>query len=151
MKTLLFAAILYLVGIVIVLLLRPALMFSSDGQWKEFGTMSNEHTIFPFWLFCVVWAAISYCITVTFISDPVKTGMVVSGLSGTARLRETEPPEDLVHPLPSKKKSKSGMSKPGYYMLDAKEMKKSGVPKYIYVGADSSEAIALGKEGSDEE
>ena len=152
MKTLLFAAILYLVGIVIILLLRPTLMFTSDGQWKEFGTMSKDHTIFPFWLFCIVWAAVSYCITLIFIASPVKAGIAVSGLSGTARLLETEPPEDLVQPLPPKKKSKSVVpSKPGYYVLDAKEMKKSGVPKYIYVGKDSSEAIAAAKEESEEE
>jgi len=150
MKTLLFAGILYLVGIVVILLLRPNLMFSSDGQWREFGTISKDDTIFPFWLFCIVWAALSYCITVAFIVDPVKTGILVSSVSGTGRLHETEPPEDLIQPLPSKKKSK-GASKSGYYILDAKEMKKSGIPKYIYVDKNSSEAIALEKEESDRE
>ena len=119
-------------------------MFDKDGQWKEFGTLSKDDTIFPFWLFCVVWAALAYCITVALIFDPVNTSIMVSGLSGSARLLETESPEDLVQPLPSKKKGKS--VKPGYYILDAKEMKKSGVPKYIYVGNNSSEAVALGSD-----
>jgi len=147
MKTLLFAAILYLVGIIAVLLLRPSLMFDKNGQWKEFGTLSNDDTIFPFWLFCVVWAAVSYCMTLVFISDHASTGIAVSGLAGSARFLETESPEDLVHPLPSKKKGKTADTpKPGYYILDAKEMKKSGVPKYIYVGKNSSEAVALGSD-----
>jgi hypothetical protein len=63
MRTLLLAAILYLIGVVVILLLRPSIMFDEDGHWKEFGSLSRDHTIFPFWLFCITWAVVSYCIT----------------------------------------------------------------------------------------
>jgi len=151
MRTLLFAAILYLVGIVIILLLRPSIMFDEQGQWKEFGTVSADHTVFPFWLFCISWSALSYCITLFFM-DPSERGPLL----------ETELPEDLVMPLPSKKKLKAaskqkdaeapyGSMKPGYYILDSKEMKKSGVPKYIYMGDEGSKPIPLGKDESESE
>ena len=151
MRTLLFAAILYLVGIVAILLLRPSIMFDEQGQWKEFGTIATDHTIFPFWLFCIAWSAISYCITLFFM-DPAETS--------SAPFRETELPEDLVMPMPSKKKKATkhketevsqGNMKPGYYILDSKELKKSGVPKYIYMGDNDSKPIPVGKEESDSE
>ena len=159
----LFAAILYLVGVVVILLLRPALMFDNKGQWKEFGTISTDHTIFPLWLFCILWAALSYCITLIFIHEPVHRSTLISGLAtAAATLRETEPPEDLVHPLSPKRKGKGAKAtettaaqqettKSGYYMLDSKELKKTGVPKYIYVGDDKSQPIPVGREDSDGE
>ena len=133
-------------GIVVILLLRPRIMFDEDGKWKEFGTLSNEHTVFPFWLFCIVWAALSYCISLVFINDVHTAG------TGAAALRQTEPPEDLVHPLPSKrarakaKESTHGDMKPGYYILDANELKKSGIPKYIYIGSEGGEPLAVRSE-----
>jgi len=152
MKTLLFAAILYLLGIIIILLLRPRLMFDEDGKWKEFGMVAGDHTLFPFWLFCITWAALSYCVTLVFVNDaPIAAMATTAGL-----LRQIEPPEDLVHPLPSKKKSKAkesphGDMKPGYYILDANELKKTGVPKYIYIGTNNSEPVAVDRERSDSE
>jgi len=157
MRTLLFAAILYLIGVVVVLLLRPSFMFDENGNWKEFGTLSNNHTIFPFWLFCIVWAALSYCITL--LGGSYESGAIAS-VATTAMLSENESPEDLVYPLPPKRKSKAaptknlietpnGTMKPGYYMLNAKETKKSGIPKYVFIGNDSSEPVPVGKEDSD--
>ena len=37
-------------------------MFTSDGGWKEFGIGRNPErfTWFPFWLFTLVWALISF-------------------------------------------------------------------------------------------
>ena len=111
-------------------------MFDSKGQWKEFGTVSNDHTIFPFWLFCIVWATVSYCITLFFIPGVAVVAAVV---------HNSELPEGLVHPLPSKKKSKTpsphGDMKPGYYILDTKELKKTGIPKYTYVGDENSQLV----------
>lgn len=139
MRTLLLAAILYLIGIIIVLLLRPTLMFNDKGDWKEFGTISPEHTIFPFWLFCIVWAVVSYIVSLFLVGEFKESRKA---------LYEAETPEDLVPVLPSKTKGKNinnnskistpyGNMKPGYYMLDAKELKKTGIPKYLYVGEDA--------------
>jgi hypothetical protein len=56
------SGILYLVGIAIVLILKPSYMFTPDGHWKEFGIGQREdrYTPFPFWLFCLVWALVAY-------------------------------------------------------------------------------------------
>ncbi len=56
-----YALAIYIVGIAIVLYVRPAIMFRPGGTWKEFG-LSNQgsYTIFPFWMFALVWAILSY-------------------------------------------------------------------------------------------
>jgi len=51
----------YIVGIAIVLYIRPKIMFRPGGSWKEFGVGRGEnHTVIPFWLFAIFWAFISY-------------------------------------------------------------------------------------------
>ena len=159
MRTLLLSAVLYLVGIALALLFRPPLMFHSDGRWKEFGTLSSEHTLFPFWMFCIVWAVISY-VVVSIVAGDSSTTAMAAATTGTIAmkhtvasipqpLKEEEPPEDLVSPLPirTRKKKNSlihteyGNMKPGYYVLDHKAARNSGIPKYIYLGAAPSEDI----------
>jgi hypothetical protein len=146
MRTLLLAAILYLVGVVVILLTRPALMFDKAGQWKEFGTLSSEHTIFPFWLFCIMWAVLSYCITLFFtggvskvvevdespINEPPLN--VRSGKRSKSRGRSAPPnagPENLVEPL-----SPNKLTKPGYYVLNDEGTKNTGTPRYVYYGTE---------------
>ncbi len=141
MRTLLLGAILYLLGVAVVLFFRPRLMFHPDGRWKEFGTVSPDHTIFPFWLFCILWAAVAYLISV------LGTGEF-SGPKPV--LAPVEPPEDLIMPLPPKTRSRpvvqeienGGNMKPGYYVLDTKELRKSGIPKYIYMGEEVPDGVA---------
>lgn len=65
MDVLWLAILLYSVGLAVVLHLRPALMFHANGTWKEFGyqrATESRYTIFPFWLFAVVWAFVSYTV-----------------------------------------------------------------------------------------
>lgn len=62
MRVLLFSIVVYLAGIAGVLFLRPTLMFDREGRWKEFGLRRDDATVFPFWLFCIVWAVVSYSI-----------------------------------------------------------------------------------------
>jgi hypothetical protein len=143
MRTLLLSGILYLIGIIIVLFLRPALMFNEKGEWKEFGLISPEHTVFTFWMFCLVWAILSYIICLFVIGEFNNKAVAVVAGMGTS-LYESELPEDLVPVLPTKNKSKKkdtsttvkGDMKPGYYKLDTKELDRTGVPKYLYVGED---------------
>ena len=61
MNTLWFAFIIYILGMAVVLYVRPSLMFDG-GAWKEFGLTStnNNTTIFPFWMFVVLWSIASY-------------------------------------------------------------------------------------------
>lgn len=65
MEVLWLAILLYSVGLAVILHLRPALMFHANGTWKEFGyqrASESRYTIFPFWLFAVVWAFVSYAV-----------------------------------------------------------------------------------------
>jgi hypothetical protein len=52
-----------MIGVAIVLYSRPRTMFREDGMWKEFGLASDtDQTIFPFWMFALIWAILSYAI-----------------------------------------------------------------------------------------
>lgn len=161
MRTLLLAAILYLIGVVVILLLRPRPMFDQDGHWKEFGTLSKDHTIFPFWLFCITWAVLSYCITLFFTGTNISTGPAAktenskspvdeppvnsrsgrrskSGKRSKSRTEELLPPPDnLVEPLsPIAPKKGKSLPKPGYYVLNNEGTKAEGAPKYVYYGTE---------------
>ena len=163
MRTLLLAAILYLIGVVIVLLLRPRLMFDEDGNWKEFGIVSKAHTVFPFWLFCIVWSVLSYCITLFVVGAPggaehVKRGVAEkppvdepvrqnprsgkrskSGKRSSSRPLEP-PPDNLVEPLSPMPEMKSKkLTKPGYYILNTESG--NGNPKYVYYGPEPPGSI----------
>ena len=156
MRTLLLAAILYLIGVVVILLMRPGFMFDEDGRWKEFGSLSKDHTMFPFWLFCISWAVLSYCITMYFMggigsrkeetvsnSSNSRSGKrSKSGKKGRAPLSAAPNavPEDLVEPLPptTPKKDMKPM-KPGYYVLNDTSKNTGGAPKYVYYGAEPPE------------
>jgi len=162
MRTLLLSAILYLLGIAVVLLLRPKLMFHPDGRWKEFGTISSEHTIFPFWLFCFTWAILSYLLTSLITGMSATTIATTTAIAANgSSLHKLETPDDLVTQLPSKTRgrrikesieSNYGEMKPGYYVLNAKGTKNSGVPKYIYIGEAPSEPFStVGGGGGDSE
>lgn len=148
MRTLLLSAVLYLIGVAAVLLVRPSFMFHEDGRWKEFGTASKEHTLFPFWFFCITWALLSYVVTLFVVGEYKRSNSAPLSITGpiattaaaaASALRETEPPDDLVPVLPTVTRSTNiqtpyGTMKPGYYMLDQRASRKTGIPKYIYVG-----------------
>ena len=64
MSVLYLALAIYIVGVALVLYLRPSVMFHPDnGTWKEFGLDSGRNsTVFPFWMFTIVWAFLSYAL-----------------------------------------------------------------------------------------
>ena len=124
-------------------------MFFEDGRWKEFGTISAEHTVFPFWMFCIVWAIVSYLVTLLVTGEYKNSVAAAIAASATPALYEEESPEDLVMPLPPRTKGRenvlnplTGNMKPGYYVLDTKGMKRSGIPKYIYIGEEPTEEFS---------
>ena len=125
MRLLIFSGVLYLVGVAIVLLLRPELMFTPDGIWKEFGIgrSPETHTWMPFWLFCILWALISYIVIVMLADWGMLPGLWVSHV-------------EVESPAPKVKATTSGNKgpKPGYYMLNTEGSGIEGVPKYIYLG-----------------
>uniref|UniRef100_A0A6C0DCC9 Uncharacterized protein n=1 Tax=viral metagenome TaxID=1070528 RepID=A0A6C0DCC9_9ZZZZ len=82
------AIVIYSAGLGLILYTRPSLMFMESGAWKEFGYQRGpRYTVFPFWLFAIVWAIVSYslsaAITVGFgtYSSGISTMTVASAAS----------------------------------------------------------------------
>ena len=68
MEILWLAILFYSIGLGAVLHFRPALMFHENGTWKEFGYQrSARYTIFPVWLFAIVWAIVSYTLAAAIV------------------------------------------------------------------------------------
>ena len=111
----------YIFGIATILVLRPAFMFHSDGSaWKEFGLSSNgTYTVFPFWMFAIVWALASYAIAT-----------VVMLFLATISLRSTPEYSQNIHLKPI---SSQNTTPPGYYMLESNATES---PKYVFFGAE---------------
>jgi hypothetical protein len=124
MRLLIFSGVLYLIGVASVLLMRPPLMFTPDGVWKEFGIGRNPetHTWMPFWLFCILWALVSYMTIVLLADAGLLPGLWVSHV-------EVEAPA-----VRKSSGTKGPGPKPGYYMLNTEGSGVEGVPKYIYLG-----------------
>ena len=62
------AIVIYSIGMGLVLHLKPALMFHASGAWKEFGYQrGGRYTLFPFWLFAVVWGFVSYVLATVLV------------------------------------------------------------------------------------
>jgi hypothetical protein len=124
-------------------------MFSPDGQWKEFGIgrNKNRYTWLPFWLFAIMWAILSYIIVLTFaessiptISDVEKDIPVSFEEIEPENLSKNNTIKSVTNSLPKKRLAKSEL-KSGYYILDAEETIKKGVPKYIYLGPEAPNLI----------
>ncbi len=135
MSVLWFAFGIYIVGVALVLFIRPALMFHAEnGTWKEFGLgRSGYATLFPFWMFTLVWAFVSYALAT-----------IGAILFGTAALRSipSAPIGNIAAPISSmpaptlptsvlNEPAASVGKTPGYYVL---ETAKSGLPQYVYFG-----------------
>jgi hypothetical protein len=130
MRVLLLSTLVYLTGVAAVLFLRPALMFRPDGSWKEFGLEGHDVSPFPFWLFCMSWAIVSF-----FLSRAVVGAGAVATAATVAALA-THAEEDRLAPLAPPAAAPKKKAKPGYYKLNAAATKKDGVPRYIYLGAE---------------
>ena len=145
MKRLLAAGIVYLIGIAIVLTIKPSLMFTDDGIWKEFGIGRNPktHSWMPFWLFAILWALVTYILTTVLLSflSPEPAEYISSP---TTKRRVPIVDDDIVDidsedlkrvPTRSRKSKGSAEMPEGYYILDRKATEiAGGVPKYIYLG-----------------
>jgi hypothetical protein len=64
MSVLYLALGIYVAVVALVLYIRPASMFHPEnGSWKEFGIdVGRSNTVFPFWMFAIIWAFVSYAI-----------------------------------------------------------------------------------------
>ncbi len=147
MTLLIYSGLLYLLGISIVLYFKPELMFSKEGNWKEFGLGRNKekYTWLPFWLFAIMWAMMSYIIVLVIATH--------TGLGGVNYEKEINVVNEeievenvsqkaLSNKTSLNKKIKSAEDlKEGYYILDTNETMKQGVPKYIYLGPQAPNLI----------
>ena len=150
MTLLIYAGLLYLIGISVVLILKPELMFAKDGSWKEFGLGRSKHkyTWMPFWLFAISWAILSYIIVLV-IASATGIGGVSNNIDVPVQNNSIEPENvsmKAMSPVLSdnmsrKRPTSSNDMKPGYYILDVNETVKRGVPKYIYLGPEAPNLI----------
>lgn len=152
MYLLISSGILYLIGISIVLMLKPELMFSADGKWKEFGIgrSKDKYTWLPFWLFAIMWAIISYIIVLVIASHTHfgENNNISENQASVEFVNEVITPENIttksLSPTPittSKRKITQQNMKNGYYILNEAETMKKGVPKYIYLGPESPNLV----------
>jgi hypothetical protein len=146
MSLLIYSGLLYLLGISIILTFKPDVMFTKEGNWKEFGLgrSKSRYTWMPFWLFAIVWAILSYLLVLVVASH--------TGLGGVSANTEISVSKDTIEPenvsmksmspvLPKKKPNTMGDMKKGYYILDTNETIKKGIPKYIYLGPEAPNLV----------
>ena len=131
---LLAAGILYLVGVAIVLVLKPTIMFTEEGTWKEFGIgrNPNTHTLIPFWLFAILWALISYIVMSLVFGIYGMTKQIEK--RGRRRVPYESPDYESEVPVIPIRRGKPKVPE-GYYILNAEGTEEAGgVPKYIFLG-----------------
>jgi hypothetical protein len=148
MSLLIYSGLLYLLGISVILITKPDLMFTKDGAWKEFGLGRNKqkYTWLPFWLFAIMWAIISYVIVLVFASS---FGSIGNKVEVTVQPDSIEPENVsmramspvLPENMPKRRPTTADEMKPGYYILDTNETIKRGIPKYIYLGPEAPNLI----------
>lgn len=141
MSNLWFAFGIYIVGVALVLFFRPSLMFQEGaGVWKEFGLgTTGQRTLFPFWLFTIVWALLSYVLATLF-----------SVYVATLSLRSASSSNDFLLPASAMASSNaapsSGVSRttslasktPGYYILESTPAEP---PRYVYFGTEPPHVV----------
>ena len=130
---------LYLVGVAVALVIKPSFMFAPDGTWKEFGIGQDEkrYTVFPFWLFCLVWAVLAYVIVLTLMplinTDEMNSEeQVYKSKNNARRVKKNVEDSDLVF---DDEVQPAGLKK-GYYVLNKKASRLAGTPKYVYLGEE---------------
>jgi hypothetical protein len=134
MNSLLWACVLYFGGIAAVLYFRPTLMFNKDGEWREFGFNHEEKTIFPLWLFCIVWAIVSYLIVHSISRNNLRNQAILP-IQSTATMSAATP-FLISEPNRARRNNTSPVKEmqKGYYMLNTEGSSVDGVPKYVFIG-----------------
>ena len=134
---------LYLIGIAVILYWKPALMFTPDGQWKEFGIGqdTSRYSPFPFWLFCLIWAIVSYTCVVILTTVIGEQPSIRNSRSLTAEQNVVEIVRNKMNSLYNQKLDAVDLSEGteglpnGYYVLNKKATRLSGMPKYVFIGS----------------
>jgi hypothetical protein len=150
MEILWLAIILYSIGLGLALHFRPALMFNENGTWKEFGYQrssgdKSRHTLFPFWLFAITWAFLSYAVaaSITWIIPAASVAATV--MTDQADYTDSDYESPIVNVekennVPISETVRRGRGRPrknprpGYYVIDP-ESEQNGLRRYIYYGS----------------
>jgi hypothetical protein len=139
MEILWLAIVFYSLGLAAVLHFRPRLMFHENGSWKEFGYQrDSRHTMFPFWLFAIAWAFVSYAVAAaiawSYGSAAAATAVAYSYVEAPASA--TDDDEYDAVPVSRSRRSTRQKTEPraGYYVLDP-QSEESGLRRYIYYGS----------------
>uniref|UniRef100_A0A6C0BJV3 Uncharacterized protein n=1 Tax=viral metagenome TaxID=1070528 RepID=A0A6C0BJV3_9ZZZZ len=160
MHVLFLALTIYLLGVTIVLYLRPKLMFHPGGTWKEFSLNPDPNrTWMPFWLFSVLWAFISYL-----VATGIQRFLLSAGSNEVdADIEDMDMPEvEVEEPTPVRNRSRKPVnlnsdmdmdvepvsknmglntSKNGFYVLNTKKYNSNHVPTYVYYGDQPPEGF----------
>jgi hypothetical protein len=158
MHVLFLALTIYLLGVTIVLYLRPKLMFHPGGTWKEFSLNPDpNHTWMPFWLFSVLWAFASYL-----VATGIQRFLLSAGSNDIdADVEDMDMPEvEVQEQAPVRNRSRRPVnldvdidaepvsknmglntSKNGFYVLNTKKYNSNHVPTYVYYGDQPPEGF----------
>jgi hypothetical protein len=130
------AGIVYLLGVGLVLYMKPTMMFTPDGQWKEFGIGQREdrYSPFPFWLFCLVWAILSYILVSAALSAQ-NTNRNLNANYKSVKQNQRQSSAEYDNDMYDFDGDVSELPK-GYYVLNKKATRLSGIPKYVFLGAE---------------
>ena len=122
MELLWLAIVFYSAGLAAVLYLRPTVMFNENGTWKEFGYQrDSRHTLFPFWLFVITWAIVSYVLSMAVSSYLSASAVTASATAAVAASHsfasemfdhEDDSEEEEVPEPPKKRRSRSAAVQP---------------------------------------
>jgi len=69
-NTTLAAIIIFLIVFVIIQMLQPAFLYSTDGSIREFGVGYKNKTILPLWLFSIILGILSYVLVLYYLTYP---------------------------------------------------------------------------------
>jgi hypothetical protein len=130
----------YIVGIAIVLYLRPQIMFKPGGSWKEFGIgRGDTHTVIPFWLFAIFWAFMSYGVALVVLSNFADLAIAPIGQNSVPvpQMYQQQQQQQATAPSMTSQtirpvSSMLGLEKnvPGFYVLS----NNGPNPQYVYYG-----------------
>ena len=129
-------------------------MFTEEGVWKEFGIGRNPatHTWLPFWLFAIMWAIISYILSLVlvriFSSSSPSTNVPSGNVLKTRKKSKNVVFEEATPPIESNEGSLDNFDNEGsldnndqltslptgYYVLNTTSNSGNVEPKYVYLG-----------------
>ena len=133
MSLLIYSGLLYLIGVSIILAIKPSLMFSVDGNWKEFGIgrARERYTWMPFWLFAIIWAIISYTIVLVIVGNRQENTTTNTNLFNRRSMPKDNANYDVMDGEDMEPAAKP--FRKGYYIMNV-NTKNGGTPQYIYLG-----------------